>query len=60
MKKNENKTNSSYLDSKNLENNEKDKNTNSTIIIKRKDKRHKTEMGIVPKNLQLLINTFKN
>ena len=56
MKKNENKTNSSYLDSKNLENNEKDKNTNSTIIIKRKDKRHKTEMGIVPKNLQLLIN----
>ena len=56
MKRNENKTNYSYLDSKNLENNEKDKNTNSTIIIKRKDKRHKTEMGIVPKNLQLLIN----
>ena len=49
-----NKLNYSYYESKNLKNNDKDKN--QTIIIKRSEKRHKTEMGKIPKNFQFLIN----
>ena len=55
MKKNN--LNYSYFESKNLKNNDKDKN--QTIIIKRSEKRHKTEMGKVPKNFQFLINKSK-
>ena len=55
MKKN--KLNYSYFESKNLKNNEADKN--QTIFIKRNDKRHKTEVGKIPKNFQFLINKSK-
>lgn len=52
-----NKLNYSYYESKNLKNNDKDKN--QTKIIKRSEKRHKTEMGKIPKNFQFLINKSK-
>ena len=55
MKRNE--SNYSYFESKNLKNNDNEKN--QTIIIKRSEKRHKTEIGKIPKNFQFLINKSK-
>ena len=54
MSKNDNKSNFSYFESKYVNNKEKEGNQN--VIIKRNDKRHKTEIGITPKNFQILIN----
>ena len=54
MSKNDNKSNFSYFESIYVNNKEKEGNQN--VIIKRNDKRHKTEIGITPKNFQILIN----
>ena len=53
-----NKLNYSYFESKYLKNNDKDKNQ-TIVTIKRSERRHKTEMGNLPKNFQFLINKSK-
>jgi len=59
MKRKENKLNYSFFESKHIIFNEKEEKT--TIVIKRSEKRHKTETGMMPKNFQFLIkNKIKN
>ena len=54
MKRNGKPLNYSYFESKYVKDKEQDPNVN--VVIKRSEKRHRTEMGIMPKNFQLLIN----
>jgi serine/threonine protein phosphatase PrpC len=54
MKRSGKPLNYSYFESKYIKDKEKDPNSNA--VIKRSEKRHKTQIGIMPKNFQLLIN----
>jgi len=54
MKRSGKQLNYSYFESKYVKDNDKDPNNN--VVIKRSEKRHRTEMGIMPMNFQLLIN----
>ena len=54
MDKNDKKSNFSYYEFKYM--NSKENEGNQNVIIKRNEKRHKTEIGITPKNFQILIN----